>query len=181
MNTICLNSTTWHYFIQVIVFNFSTAVGLRDYYMTFSISALVLARESHIKPDSEARGLIWVDGWYQRRYGKFHVIIFLSHILHWPFPCIDFYIAKKIFCSTCKYFCFESGFKNIPNNVDLYNDVRNCKIYPCLDIWMEIPIQHDVYIWANYSVSSYLSLIPICWNVLIWLKYDFMHHLSLYK
>jgi hypothetical protein len=43
------------------------------------------------------------------------------------------------------------------------------------DIWMEIPIQHDVYIWANYSVSSYLKFIPICWNVLIWLKYDFMH------
>ena len=61
------------------------------------------------------------------RYGKFHVIIFLSHILHWPFPSIDFYIAKKIFCSTCKYFCFESDFKNIPNNVDLYNDVR--KLY----------------------------------------------------
>jgi hypothetical protein len=67
------------------------------------------ARDSHIKPDSEAGGLIWVEGWYQRRYGKFHVIIFLSHILHWPFPSIDFYIAKKIFCSTCKYFCFESG------------------------------------------------------------------------
>jgi hypothetical protein len=49
---------------------------------------------------------------------------------------------------------------------------------------MEIPIQHDVYIWANYFVSSYLRFIPICWNVLIWLKYDFMHifmhHLSLY-
>ena len=49
---------------------------------------------------------------------------------------------------------------------------------------MEIPIQHDVYTWANYSVSSYLNFIPICWNVLIWLKYDFMHifmhHLSLY-
>ena len=49
---------------------------------------------------------------------------------------------------------------------------------------MEIPIQHDVYIWANYSVSSYLNFIPICWNVWIWLKYDFMHifmhHLSLY-
>jgi hypothetical protein len=49
---------------------------------------------------------------------------------------------------------------------------------------MEIPIQHDVYIWANYSISSYLNFIPICWNVLIWLKYDFMHifmhHLSLY-
>jgi hypothetical protein len=49
---------------------------------------------------------------------------------------------------------------------------------------MEIPIQRDVYIWANYSVSSYLNFIPICWNVLIWLKYDFihisMHHFSLY-
>jgi hypothetical protein len=33
----------------------------------------------------------------------------------------------------------------------------------------------DVYIWANYSVSSYLNFIPICWNVLIWLKYDFIH------
>jgi hypothetical protein len=24
-------------------------------------------------------------------------------------------------------------------------------------IWMAIPIQHDVYIWANYSVSSYYT------------------------
>ena len=60
---------------------------VRDYYMTFSISALVLARDSHIKPDSEARGLIWVEGWYQGWYGKFHVIIFLSHILHWLLYC----------------------------------------------------------------------------------------------
>ena len=53
-----------------------------------------------------------------------------------------------------------------------------------VDIWMEIPIKHDVYIWANYSASSYLNFISICWNVLIWLKYEymhiFMHHLSLY-
>jgi UDP-N-acetylmuramyl pentapeptide phosphotransferase/UDP-N-acetylglucosamine-1-phosphate transferase len=35
---------------------------IRDYYMTFSISAQVLARDSHIKPDSEAGGLIWVEG-----------------------------------------------------------------------------------------------------------------------
>ena len=69
-------------------------VVLRDYYMTFSISALVLARDSHIKPDSEAGGLMWVEGWYQGPYGKFHVIIFLSHILHWPFPSIDFYTIK---------------------------------------------------------------------------------------
>jgi len=70
---------------------------LRDYYMTFSISALVSARDSHIKPDSEAGGLIWVEGWYQGRYGKFHVIIYLSHILHLLFSSIDFYIAEKIF------------------------------------------------------------------------------------
>jgi hypothetical protein len=42
-----------------------------------------------------------------------------------------------------------------------------------VDNWMEIPIQDDVYIWANYSASSYLNFIPIFWNVLIWLKYDF--------
>jgi hypothetical protein len=30
---------------------------------------------------------------------------------------------------------------------------------------MEIPIQHDVYIWANYPVSNYLNFIPIFWNV----------------
>ena len=43
-----------------------------------------------------------------------------------------------------------------------------CKISQDVDIWMEIPIQDDVYIWANYSASSYLNFIPIFWNVLIW-------------
>jgi hypothetical protein len=33
---------------------------------------------------------------------------------------------ESCLCSTCKYVCPQSGFKNIPNNVDLYNDVRNC-------------------------------------------------------
>jgi len=32
------------------------------YYMTFSILALTLARDSHIKPDSEDGGLISVEG-----------------------------------------------------------------------------------------------------------------------
>ena len=50
--------------------------------MTFSISALVSAQDSHIKPDSEAGEVTWVEGRYQGRYGKFHVIIYLSHILH---------------------------------------------------------------------------------------------------
>ena len=62
------------------------------------------------------------------------------NLLHWPFPSIEFYIAKKTYEQTncenkslrelslfnLQIFCFESGFKNIPNNVDLYNDVRNC-------------------------------------------------------
>ena len=65
---------------------------LRDYYMTFSISALVLARDSHIKPDSEAGGLIWVEGWYQGRYGKFHVSLFITYFTltfskHWLLCC----------------------------------------------------------------------------------------------
>ena len=34
---------------------------LIDYYTTFSILALVSARDCHIKPDSEAGGLIWVE------------------------------------------------------------------------------------------------------------------------
>jgi hypothetical protein len=40
------------------------------------------------------------EGWYQGSYGKFHVIIFLSHILHWPFPSIDYHM----FC--CNMFVF---------------------------------------------------------------------------
>ena len=65
--------------------------------MTFSISALVSARDSHIKPDSEAGVPMWVEGWYQGRNGKLYVIIYSSHILHLLFLSIDFYIAEKIF------------------------------------------------------------------------------------
>ena len=35
---------------------------LRDYHLTFCISALVSARDSYINPDSEAGGLMWVEG-----------------------------------------------------------------------------------------------------------------------
>ena len=49
----------WYYrknkiFLEFIINNFKMESKgiLRDYYMTFSISALVLARDSHIKPDS---------------------------------------------------------------------------------------------------------------------------------
>ena len=76
------------YFIRFI----RDVVILRDYYLTFSISPLVSARYYHIKPDSEASGLIWVASWYQGRYGEFHVIIYLSHFTftffkHWLLYC----------------------------------------------------------------------------------------------
>jgi hypothetical protein len=51
-----------------------------------------------------------------------------------------------------------------------------CKIYPRRWHLNGNSYSTPLYIWTNYSVSS--------WNVLIWLKYDFMHifmhHLSLY-
>ena len=156
-----------------------------------------------MKLDSEAEGLIWVEGGYQGRYGKFHAIIYLSHIWHWLFPSIDFYIRYKIFELTN---CENNSLRELPLfNLQLFlirvwfqKDIKQCRsaqwrykvfVYPKstqdVDIWMEIPIQLDVYIWANYSVSSYLNFIPIFWNVLIWLKYDFIHiyihHLSLYS
>jgi hypothetical protein len=65
--------------------------------MTFSISTLVSARDSHIKPDREDGRSIWVEGWYQGRYGKLHVTFYLSHILNWLFSSIDFYIVEKNF------------------------------------------------------------------------------------
>ena len=73
-------------------------------------------------------------------------------------------------------------------SIYMYNDVRIPNVFvkstQDVDIWMKFPIQHDAYIWANYSVSRYLNFIPIFRNGLIWLKYHFMHifmhHLSLY-
>jgi hypothetical protein len=143
--------------------------------MTFPILSLLSVRDSHIKPDSEAGGLIWVEGWYQGRYWKFHVIIYLSHILHWLFSSIDFYMAEKIFGLTN---CENKFLKEFPLSnlqIFLFRVLYKCfvKSTQHIDIWMQIPIQDDVYIWANYSVSSYLNFIPIFWNVLIWLKYDF--------
>ena len=105
-------------------------VIIRDYYMTFFISALVSVRDSHVNPDSEAGGLTWVEGWYQGRYGKFHVIIYWSHILHWLFSSIDIYIAEKIFKLAN---CGNKSLRELPLfNLQiflfrvLYNDVRKC-------------------------------------------------------
>ena len=95
-----------------------------------SISTLVSARDFHIKPQSEAGWLIWVKGWYQGRYGKCHVIIYLSHIIHWPFSSIYFYIAVKIFELTNRE---NKSLRELPLfNLQiflfrvLYNDSRKC-------------------------------------------------------
>jgi hypothetical protein len=97
---------------------------------TVFILVLVSARDSYIKPDSEAGGLIWVEGWYQGRYGKFHVIIYLSHILHWLYSSIDFYMAEKIFELTN---CENESLRELPFfNLQIFlfrvlnNDVRKC-------------------------------------------------------
>ena len=108
---------------------------LRDYYNTFSILILVSARKSHIKPDSEAWGLIWVTGWHQGRYGKVQVIIYLSHILHWLFSSIDLYMAENILELTN---CENKSFRELPFfNLQIFSfrvsyiDVRKfCIIYP---------------------------------------------------
>jgi hypothetical protein len=43
-----------------------------------------------IKPDSEAGGLIWVESWYQGRYGKFHVIIHIIFEITAQIPEVKF-------------------------------------------------------------------------------------------
>ena len=107
-----------------------------------------------------------VSGWYQYQYGKchvwcgkFHVIIYLLHIFHWLlFKHCLLYCRKDLWTdklrkkkSLRELPLFESSFRKISNNVDLYNDVRKTlKSTQDVDIWMEIPIQHDVYIWDNY-------------------------------
>ena len=90
-----------------------TYLILRDYYMTFPISALVShspRRPYQARQRRFAVGLdMGVTGWYQGRYGKFHIIIYLSHILHWLLywrKSLNWRIAKKV--DTCKYFCFSS-------------------------------------------------------------------------
>ena len=62
-NKILISRCTCCYRQSCVLNHYATAtLILIDYYMTFSISALVLALDSHIKPDSEAGGLIWVEG-----------------------------------------------------------------------------------------------------------------------
>jgi hypothetical protein len=108
---------------------------IRDYHMTFSILALVLARDSHIKPDSEAGGLIPGTIWKISCHNLLITYFTLTFSNHWLLYCKKIFeltnyenkfLKESCLCSTCKYFCFKFGFKNIPNNVDLYNDVRNC-------------------------------------------------------
>jgi hypothetical protein len=76
-----------------------TYLILRDYYMTFPISALVSHSPRRLYQARQRRFAVGLDmgvsGWYQGRYGKFYIIIYLSHILHWLFSSIDFYIGEK--------------------------------------------------------------------------------------
>ena len=88
----------WHYFIwnSVRVNTISQDIIKRLLHDIFHIGPGISQRLPY-QARQRSWGVIWVKGWYQGRYEKFHVIIFLSHILHWPFPSIDIDIAKKIF------------------------------------------------------------------------------------
>ena len=78
-------------------------VIIRDYYMMFSISALVLAWDSHIKPDSEAGGLIWVLGlilgtiWKISCHNLFITYFTLTFSKHWLLYCKKNLWTDKIF------------------------------------------------------------------------------------
>jgi len=176
-------------FLRVVYINID--IHYVYYNMAFSISALVSSQDSHIRPDSEAGGLIWVECWYQRLYEKFHVIIYLSHILYWLFPSMDFYIADKIFeLINCK----NKSLRELP----LFNlqillfwvwfqkDIKQCRSVQ----WLENVCKIYRSLWHlngnSYSTRwihvSQLFRFKLFWNMLIWLKYDFthifIHHLS---
>ena len=95
--------------------------------MTFSISALVSARDSHMKADGEAGVLIPGTIWKSSCHN-----LFITYFT-FTFSRIDFYITEKIVAPTnCEnkslreLLLLESGFKKISNTVDLYNDVKKC-------------------------------------------------------
>jgi hypothetical protein len=59
---------------------------IRDYYMTFSISALILAWDSHIKPDIKAGGLIPGMIWKISCQSFYH-IFYIDLSKHWLLYC----------------------------------------------------------------------------------------------
>jgi hypothetical protein len=145
-------------------------------YMTFSISTLVSARDFYIKPDSEAGVLIPGTIWKISCHNLF-ITYFTFTFRH----CTDRHCLISFWNQTpTKATLLRIYFRNL----SVQRSFLQYKSRFLKKVNVKIPIQHDMYILANYSVSSYLNLIPIFWNVLIWLKYDFMHivmhHLSLY-
>jgi hypothetical protein len=93
--------------------------------MTFSILALVSARDPHIKPDSEAGVLIPGTIWKISCHN-----LFITYFTLTFFSSIDFYMAEKIFELTN---CENKSLRELPLfNLQiflfrvLYNDVRKC-------------------------------------------------------
>jgi hypothetical protein len=143
--------------------------------------ALVSARDSNVKHDSESGGLIWVEGWYQGLYGKFHLIIHLSHILHWLFfqalifkwqkRSLNWQIAKNKSLRELHLFNLQIFLFRV-----LYNDVRKClqNIPKTLTFeWTFLFMTMQTFKLIIPFQVIY-NFIPIFWNVLIWLKYDFI-------
>jgi hypothetical protein len=124
--------------------------------------------------------------WSKMEYNIYHFSLERSDFLLWqtvdpvkseasaePFKSSSCPSETKIFASWTKATLLRIYFRNLSLHRSFLQYKSQClekvnvKYVIKRYIWMEIPIQHDVYIWANYSVSSYLKCIPICWNVLI--------------
>ena len=106
--------------------------------MTFSISALVSARDSHIKPDSEAGGLIPGTICKILCHNLFISYFTLTFFKHW------FYIAEKIFELTN---CENKSLRELPLfNLQIF--LQCCSVQwrynvfvkstQDADIWMEL-------------------------------------------
>ena len=125
------------------------------------------------------RGLIQGTIWKIPCHNLFIAYFTLTLSKHWLL-----YIADTIFeltncgnkslrefclCSTCKYFIFVSSrvskrYKTMSICTMTLESV--CKIYKTLTFEWKF-LFNTTYIWANYSVLSYLIFIQIFWNVLI--------------
>jgi hypothetical protein len=164
-------------------------IEIRFYAYLYASSFLVLWDHcadtgSWIRGQIRIWGQIWI---FEGKYGLPTLTLFLLNCHYWFEYCriitlsIHAYtILSHILLQYVRFCMSNNSWKSVLV-------IRICpfvKSTQDVNIWMEIPIQRHLYIWANYSVSSYLKFIPICWNVLIWLKYDFihisMHHFSLY-
>jgi hypothetical protein len=98
---------------------------LRDYYMTFSISALVSARNSNIKPDSKTGGLIPGTIWKISCNNLFITYFTSTFFKHWLLYCRKDLWTDKL----TNKFLRELSLFNLQILFRLWfqNDIKQCR------------------------------------------------------